>query len=577
MVIHSFNTLKRNLKKDFSGFKKIKIAVLGDTATQLFVQALKGYGFENKIDFEIFEADYSQIELQAFDPASEVYSFKPEFTILFFSAVKLQKKFAGLILSERNDFADQQLSKFELLYNTLLNGTNSKIIFFNFQEVNESVFGNFANKTAFSFTYQLRKINYGLMNLSQRNKNLFVVDLNIQQSQYGASYVTDRNIFINTELLFSLDFLPVIAKNTADVILAITGKFNKCLIIDLDNTIWGGVIGDDGIENIQIGELGIGKAFTELQLWIKQLKQRGIILAVCSKNDETIAKEPFIKHPDMILRLEDIAVFTANWNNKADNIRYIQSVLNIGFDSMVFIDDNPFERHLVGNEIPEVCVPELPEDPADYLSYLQKLNLFETASFTGEDELRTLQYQEEAKRTAVQKQFTNEDDFLSSLEMVSKTEPFNSFNIPRVAQLIQRSNQFNLRTIRYTENEIQNISLNKNYSSFAFWLKDKFGEYGLISVIILKQKADILFIDTWIMSCRVLKRGMENFVLNTITNAAKELNAQKLIGEYLPTAKNGLVKNHYAGLGFKLKGSFWELDLSNYSEKKCYIKKENKL
>jgi FkbH-like protein len=340
----------------------------------------------------------------------------------------------------------------------------------------------------------------------------------------------------------------------------------------LDNTTWGGIIGDDGLENIQIGSLGIGKAFSEFQYWIKKLKNRGIIVAVCSKNTESIAKEPFEKHPDMVLHLEDISVFIANWENKADNIRQIQSILNIGFDSMVFLDDNPFERNMVRENIPEICVPELPEDPADYLEYLYTLNLFETVSFSNEDTERTKLYQVEAQRVIVRQKFTNEDDFLKSLNMSSLVEPFNKFNTPRVAQLSQRSNQFNLRTVRYAEADIERLAISKGYFTFAFTLEDKFGDNGLICVIILQEEnKQTLFIDTWFMSCRVLKRTMENFVLNTIAGFAKEKGYTSLKGEYIPTAKNEMVKDHYLNLGFIEEDNYWILSLNNYLEKKNFI------
>jgi FkbH-like protein len=569
----SFQELKKNLKKDFSGHKSIKLAVLGDSATQLYVQAIKGYGYEAGLHFDIFEADYDQIERQAFDPTSELYSFSPDFVVVFYCTNKLLKKFGKLSTAGKTSFSQQQVKNAEDIYQAIISRIKCKVIFFNFPEINDSVFGNYADKTSASFIYQLRSINLELMNLALKLKNFFILDLNVLQSQYGHRFVTDNKIYINTDLLFSLDFIPIVAKNTIEIIQSITGVFNKCLILDLDNTLWGGIIGDDGMENIQIGDLGIGRAFSELQLWIKQLRQRGIILAICSKNDEDKAREPFEKHPDMILRLEDIAVFVANWNNKADNIRYIQRILNIGFDSMVFLDDNPFERNMVRSNIPLVTVPELPEDPAEYLNYLRTLNLFETASFTEEDEQRTLQYQEEASRTIIQQQFTNEADFLKALEMVSLVQPFNTFNTPRVSQLTQRSNQFNLRTVRYTEEEIQKIAGSPDFITLAFSLRDKFGDYGLISLIVLhKRDQSALFIDTWIMSCRVLKRNMENFVLNTIVERAKEGGFNQLLGEYLPTAKNNMVKDHYQNLGFAEDGNLWKLQLESYDQKPCFIK-----
>jgi FkbH-like protein len=573
MTKTTFQSLKKNLKKDFSSLKIIKIAVLGDSATQMYVQAIKGYGYELGINFDVFEADYNQIELQVYNAISELYEFKPEYVVIFYCTNKLLKKYGERNLTEKPVFAKQQIDNFSKLYQTIGAQLKCKVIFFNFHEINDAVFGNYGDKINISFVYQLRKINFELMNLAQKHKNLFILDINILQGQYGHDFITDNKIYINTDLLLSIDFLPIVAKNTIDIIQSINGKFNKCLILDLDNTIWGGIIGDDGIENIQIGELGIGKAFSELQLWVKQLKQRGIIIAVCSKNDEAVAKEPFEKHPDMILRLDDIAVFVANWNNKADNIKYIQNILNIGFDSMVFLDDNQFERNMVRTFVPDITIPELPEDPAEYLNYLRTLNLFETASFTYEDEQRTVQYQEETKRTILQQQFTNENDFLKSLNMVSLVEPFNAFNTPRVAQLTQRSNQFNLRTIRYTEDEIQIIANDPTYITMAFSLSDKYGDYGLISLIILKKvNCNTLFVDTWIMSCRVLKRNMENFVLNTIVNLAIEQGFSSIRGEYLPTAKNNMVKDHYKNLGFTVDGNSWNLVMKNYNQKECYIK-----
>ncbi len=378
-------------------------------------------------------------------------------------------------------------------------------------------------------------------------------------------------------MVLSIDALPYIASRTLDIIASIEGKFKKCLILDLDNTVWGGVVGDDGWENIQVGHgLGIGKAFSEFQQWVKKLKNRGIIVCVCSKNDEDKAKEPFVKNPEMVLKLDDISVFIANWENKADNIRTIQSILNIGFDSMVFLDDNPFERNMVRENVPGVTVPELPEDPGKYLEYLYTQNLFETASYSSADKDRTKQYQVEAQRVATAKKFTNEGDFLKSLEMVSEVSGFTSFNIPRVAQLSQRSNQFNLRTIRYTEDQIAAIENDPKQKGFAFSLKDKFGDNGLIAVVILQEMdANTLFIDTWFMSCRVLKRGMENFTLNTIVDYAKNSGYKKIIGEYLPTPKNGMVSEHYSNLGFtRMEGSSttqWELDVEDYKNRECYI------
>lgn len=569
----TFSQLKKNLKNDFGSFKTIKVALLGDTATQFLIQAIRGTGYDCGLDLQMWEADFNQIERQVFDPSSELYEFKPDLVIIFHSSHKLLAKYNKQKPEQYNSLATGQLELTENICTALNSNLTTKILYYNYAEIDDSVFGNYANKIESSFLFQLRKLNYELMVFAGKQSNFYICDISTIQNQVGKNAFFQTSVYINTEMVLSLDVLPAIAAKTVDLIAAMYGKFKKCLILDLDNTMWGGIIGDDGLENIQIGSLGIGKAFSEFQYWIKKLKNRGIILAVCSKNTEWVAKEPFEKHPDMVLRLDDIAVFVANWENKADNIRQIQGILNIGFDSMVFLDDNPFERNMVRENVPQITVPELPEDPADYLEYLYTLNLFETVSFSNEDAERTKQYQVEAQRTVLQKNFANEDEFLQSLNMLSLVEPFNKFNTPRVAQLSQRSNQFNLRTIRYTEADIEQISAAADFFTFTFNLSDKFGDNGLICVIILKKEDEsTLFVDTWFMSCRVLKRGMENFTLNTIANFAKEKGFTTLKGEYIATAKNEMVKDHYQKLDFYTKDdNFWYLDAAGYKNKKCYI------
>jgi len=568
-----FSQLKKNVKKDFSGLTRIKIAVLGDSATQLLIQAIRGAGYDEGLDLELWEADFNQVERQVFDPQSELYGFQPEMVILFRSSHKLLGRYNKLKPEQHAALADTELQLIRELLESLSAQLNVPVIYYNYTEIDDAVFGNYAAQTPSSFIFQLRKLNYELMQLAASGSNLYLCDLSSIQNRMGKPIFFSPSVYINTEMVLSIDALPAVAARTVDLIATLKGRIRKCVILDLDNTTWGGIIGDDGLENIQVGSLGIGKAFSEFQYWVKKLKHRGIIVAVCSKNNEDTAKEPFEKHPDMVLKLDDIAVFTANWENKADNIRGIQNILNIGFDSMVFLDDNPFERNIVRENIPGIIVPELPEDPAEYLEFLYGLNLFETVAFTAEDAERTKLYQVEAQRSSIQQKFTNEDDFLQSLDMVSKVEPFNKFNTPRVAQLSQRSNQFNLRTVRYTESDIEALATSADHLAFSFTLGDKFGDNGMIGVIILqKEDKDTAFIDTWFMSCRVLKRGMEQFMLNTIVSAAKEKGYVYLKGEYIPTAKNGMVKDHYEQLGFTPVNGCWILSLDQYQAKKNFIK-----
>ena len=568
-----FKELKRNLKRDVSLLYTIKVSLLGDSATQFLATAIKGIGIERGYNIDLFEAEYNQVERQVLDTTSDLYQHEAKYTIVFQSTHKLMEKYAMMSADEQARMADDRLD----FIRTICTQVSGHIIYYNYPEIEDTVFGSYANKVQTSFTYQLRKLNYALMNLSQECQNLFICDLAGLQNKFGRDMMFDSTVYVSTEMLLSIDALPYVASRTMDIIGSIEGKFKKCLILDLDNTVWGGVVGDDGWENIQVGHgLGIGKAFSEFQQWVKKLKNRGIIVCVCSKNDEDKAKEPFEKNPEMVLKLEDISVFIANWENKADNIRTIQSILNIGFDSMVFLDDNPFERNIVRENVPGVTVPELPEDPGDYLEFLYTQNLFETASYSNTDKDRTKQYQVEAKRVTAAKVFTNESDFLKSLNMVSEVKGFDKFNTPRVAQLSQRSNQFNLRTIRYTENQIAAIEESEKFATFSFTLEDKFGDNGLIAVIIMeKQDSETLFIDTWFMSCRVLKRGMENFTLNTLVDYACKNGFKKIIGEYLPTLKNGMVKEHYPNLGFTkivdADTDLYALEVANYQDRECYI------
>ena len=557
---------------------KMKIALLGDTATQLLVTAIKGEAVDRGINLDLYEGEYSQVERQLMDPTSELYEFDADIIIVFQSTHKLGEYHSSLPMENQVLLAEERLSFIASLCENP-SFANKKLIYFNYPEIEDTVFGSYANKVESSFSYQVRKLNFELMNLARQYPNLFICDIAGLQNLFGRQFMFAPNVYMTTEMVLSVNALPYVASRVVDIIAAIKGQFKKCLILDLDNTVWGGVIGDDGLEGIELGHgLGIGKAFTEFQMWIKKLKQRGIIICVASKNNEKTAKEPFEKHPDMILKLDDIAVFQANWETKVDNIRTIQGILNIGFDSMVFLDDNPFERNMVRENIQGITVPELPEDPAMYLEYLYSLNLFETASYSNADKDRTKQYQVEAKRVSLSKTFTNEADFLKSLNMISTVSGFTKFNTPRVAQLSQRSNQFNLRTIRYTEADIESMALDPNVIDLSFTLEDKFGDNGLIAVIIMKKRdEETLFVDTWFMSCRVLKRGMENFTLNTMVECAKAKGFKRIIGEYIPTPKNKMVEQHYSHLGFakmESEPNKYILDLSDYSLKECYITKK---
>ena len=332
------------------------------------------------------------------------------------------------------------------------------------------------------------------------------------------------------------------------------GRSYKCLVLDLDNTLWGGVIGDDGLDGIVLGQgSALGEAFVAFQDFCRELGRRGIILAVCSKNDPATALEPFEKHPEMLLERNDIASFVANWTDKPHNIRTIAEQLNIGLDSLVFVDDNPFERNLVREQLPMVAVPEVGDDPATFPQMLADAGYFEGLTVTDDDRARGAQYQSNRQREELKSSITDLPSFLRGLEMQLVVKPFDQVGLQRIVQLINKTNQFNLTSRRYSEEEV--LAVMRDNRSFGLQLRllDRFGDNGIISIVIGKmQDGDDLYLDTWLMSCRVLGRQVEPATLNLVADRAKRLGAKRLIGEYIPTRKNGMVKEHYARLGFSV-------------------------
>lgn len=572
----TFQQLKKLSKTDASALPQYSLAVLGDCATQHLATALRGYGVSAGIRLNVFDADYDQIDAQVMAPDSELYRFAPQGVLLQMCTEKLQEAFYDCPPEARASFAEDTYARIRQIWSRIGSRIPATVLQCNFPLIDDGVFGQFGNKTEQSFLFQQRKLNYLLMQGCQEAKNTFLIDLDALQTALGRSTFADPKLYYVAKMPISLAALPAAAKLVVDVVRSLQGAVKKCLVLDLDNTLWGGVIGDDGLSGIQIGELGTGHAFSDFQKWLKELKNRGILLTVCSKNNEDTAKEPFEKHPEMVLRLEDFSMFVANWEDKARNIRTIQQSLNIGMDSMVFLDDNPFERELVRTMVPEITVPELPEDPALYLQYLRGLDLFETASYSREDAGRTEQYREKAQRAAFEAAFQSYDDYLEALQMRASAAAFDPFHYPRIAQLTQRSNQFNLRTVRYTEAEIEALAQDDSRIGLYFTLKDKFGDHGLISVVVLeKQPEDTLFISEWLMSCRVLKRGMEEFIVDKILSVAAQQGFRRVVGEYIPTPKNAMVKDLYEQLGFAgLENGRFQAEVSGFPYHKTFITEE---
>ena len=524
----------------------MKIAIIGDYTTKTLTRSLS----EINSRLEIYEADYSQVDYEIINDDSQLYKFVPDFIIIHETSLSFRNKYNSL--NDPNPkFYESCINRLEkLIYKINSIFTKVKIIYPTLDINNDMSFGNYFFKVPESADAQVHYYNHGLAQLALNLRNLFLIDIN--NLVFHNVNIRDSRLVATADLHFTISFTKEIALAINRIINASNGEFIKCIILDLDNTLWGGVIGDDGLDGIQIGDLGIGKAFSEFQKWLKILKERGIILCVCSKNNEKIAKEPFIKHPDMILSLDDIAVFVANWNNKVENIEHIAKILNIGYDSIIFIDDNPVERDMVKTTINKIIVPELPSDPTLYKDFMIKENFFEITNYSSLDKERTKKYQAEAERKNLESSSFNLDDYLRSLKMKAELKKFNKNSFSRISQLTQRTNQFNARTIRYDENKIKSMANNKNYISYGYKLEDKFGDHGLVGLVILNKINDLcLFIDTLCMSCRVFNRGFEYFIINHVKATMLKNGYQYLLAEWIPTEKNDIVRSFFLSLGFK--------------------------
>lgn len=359
---------------------------------------------------------------------------------------------------------------------------------------------------------------------------------------------------------------PLLADHLGRLLGALRGKSRRCLVLDLDNTVWGGVIGDDGLEGIVLGYGSpAGEAHLSVQRTALRLRERGVVLAVASKNTDAVARAAFREHPDMLLREEHVAVFQANWQPKPQNLEAIAAALNLGLESLVFLDDNPAERAAVRESLPEVAVPELPDEPALFARTLLAGGWFEAARFTGADRDRARQYTENARRAELRATTHDQEGFLRSLRMVASLRPFDAVGLPRVAQLVAKSNQFNLTTRRWSEAELAAMVDDPAVDTLQVRLADRFGDNGMISVVIVRREGAEHRIDTWLMSCRVLERRVEELVLDHLVERARAAGAERLVGEYLPTARNDLVAEHYPRLGFVPDGERWRLDLDDYA------------
>lgn len=562
---------------EVSGLKtRIKAAVLADCATQHFAVLLRVLFARNGAAAEIYEAGYDTVEQEIRNRDSGLYRFQPDFIILLQSVWDLRRKYYGSSSKER--FVETQSARQLEIISALHEHLQAAVIQGNWVLPYERVAGNFDLRDKKSFYSCVLALNRKLTEFAENASDFFICDFDSLASYVGRKNWLDERMWILAKAFCAYEFLPHAAQGVVDIALSLKGSAVKCVVVDLDNTLWGGLIGDDGLEGIRLGHCEDGEAFEALQHFLLELKRRGILLAVCSKNDPKKARLPFHKHPDMVLKLEDFAVFQANWENKPENLRQIREILNIGYDSMVFLDDNPFERQVVRAAFPELIVPELPEDPALYLRSIAELNLFETSVFSPLDKDRTVLYQDETKRRAEARTFSDPRAYLQSLEMKITIARFDELNLPRVVQLLQRSNQFNLMTQRF--NELQCTAFmedERGFFPFYVRLKDKYGDNGLIAAVVLQLEDDEIRIVEWLMSCRVLARGVEDYMMNYVFAFAAVKGFPRVSGIYRPTAKNQMVQDFYEKFGFEKTGDFsdggtaWSLRTDVYPPRETFM------
>jgi FkbH-like protein len=532
--------------------QKRRLAILGGYSLYPLHELIEHLCEVENLPVELWQGDYDNYISEIMDDGSGLYAFAPE--VVFLLPAERRCVYTGRLTDPR---AAQQ-AEAQRVVDSLLelarkvhDKTRAEIISTNFMLPARHDLGAYRTR-ALGSDWNFRawvNLELGLAAPAY----LHICDWAFLANRLGGLAARDERSWFESKQPGSPALLVELAREAAQLILALKRAPKKVLVLDLDNTLWGGVVADDGLEVIELGDTSPrGEAFKAFQKYIVSLKQRGVLLAVCSKNDYAKASEPFEKHPDMVLKMEDFVCFKANWEPKSENIRAMAPELNLGLDSFVFVDDNPAEIEIVRQFVPEVATILLGPDPSTYVAQLADCRLFEPRSLTSEDAERTGQYRSDAQRKALEASVTDMASYLESLQMEAVIHEFSPVDVPRLSQLINKSNQFNLTTRRRSEAEVLAVMNDPEYAGYSLRLKDRFGDHGLISIVIGKKAGDTLQIDTWLMSCRVLKRQVEEEVLNELARLARARGCARLAGVFLPTPKNEMVRDFYGRMGFTL-------------------------
>jgi FkbH-like protein len=531
--------------------RNCRLAMLGNATFDFILPVLETVAFASRIDLTTYNGAYNQQVQEVLDRSSGLHAFQPEVVVL---AADWRSLGIPEQITDSDALLSSKLDEIVALWDSLSSNFHCQIIQHNYVIPEISAYGALSGRMANARGSVLRRLNLALLERAATRTNVTILDVDEIASLLGKRNWDDARMWIAAKQYPSANAIGLLAKHQIAVLRAIFGLSSKCLVLDLDNTLWGGIIGEERLEGIRLGGSPEGEAYVDFQHYVKTLKERGVILAICTKNEESDARSPFLEHPEMVLRLDDFSVFVANWLPKADNIRAIAKKLNIGMESLVFIDDNPAERDFVRRALPDVEVPEMPSDPSFYTETLHRELLFETLSITAEDARRTESYRASIERDRLQESAASLDEFLFSLQMQVDLRPFDSANLPRITQLINKTNQFNLTTVRMTVEQIRQFSQTPgNYTQFVH-LRDRFGDSGITGVLMASPKGDALKIDQWLMSCRILGRKVEDLMLASVWNFARASGYRALMGTYSPTPKNQQVADLYDRAGFTLIG-----------------------
>lgn len=530
----------------------LKLALLGGCSLYPLHELLEHLCEIQGTPVDVWLGGYDNYVSEIMDEAGELYAFAPH--VVFLLPAGHRCKYSGPLTGPRaaqQAEAAQTADAVLALARQVNARTGADILLANFGLPARHDLGAYRSRTLGSDWTFRKWVNLELgLNAPACVR---ICDLEFLASRIGGLQAADPRGWFESKQPGSPALLFELAREAAHLLASLKRAPKKVLVLDLDNTLWGGVVAEDGLEGIELGDTSPrGEAFKAFQKYLASLKQRGVLLAVCSKNDYAQAVQPFEQHPEMVLRLADIVSFKANWEPKSENLRRLAPELNLGLDSFVFVDDNPAEIEIVRQFVPEVTTILLGPDPSEYVSQLQDCRLFEPGNLTAEDAERTRQYQAEAGRKALEATVTDMDSYLNSLAMEGSLSEFTAVDAPRLSQLINKSNQFNLTTRRRSEAEVLAVMNHPDFTGFSMRLQDRFGDHGLISIVIGQQVDGTMKIDTWLMSCRVLKRQVEEEVLNELARLAKGRGCHRLQGIYLPTAKNRMVRDFYGRMGFAL-------------------------